>query len=165
VIGREIPKREARHVRIWGRARSSPLTGLVIALACALAFGSGAASEERGAAIGADAIKILLMSHPRWTAYWDRADVARPRFGARTGDRSQSATLEFLRTGTALVGHAEVHGPLHLECEFEVTVRDDGFTFGSCGGSPRSVTYDPIDRDYPFKGRIGSESLWLAPAR
>ena len=40
--------------------------------------------------------------------------------------------------GTALVGHTEVHWPLQLECEFEVTVRDDG---------------------------IGSESLWLAPAR
>ena len=137
-----------------------------IALACVLAFASGAAGEEGDAAIGAEAIKNMLTGHPRWIAYWDRADVTRPRFGARTGDRSQSATLEFLRMGTAVVGHTEVNNLLRLECEFEVIVRDDGFTLTSCGGGPaRTMTYDPRDPDYPFKGRIGSESLWLAPAR
>jgi hypothetical protein len=107
----------------------------------------------------------MLTNHQRWTAYWDRTDVARPRFGARTGDRSQSATLEFLRIGTGLVGHTVVNNLLLLECEFEVTVRDDGFTLGSCGGPARSMTYDPKDLEYPFKGRVGVESFWLAPSR
>jgi hypothetical protein len=138
---------------------------ILIALACALAFGSGATGEEGNAAIGAEAIKTMLTSYPRWTAYWDRGDVARPRFGARTGDRSLSATMEFLRMGTALVGHTEVHSLTNVECEFEVTVRDDGFTFTSCGGTATPMTYDPKDSDYPFKGRVGVESFWLAPSR
>jgi hypothetical protein len=138
---------------------------VLISLACLLAFVSGAAGEESSAAIGAEAIKNILTSHPRWTAYWDRADVARPRFGARTGDRSRSATWEFLRMGTVLVGHTEVNNLLRLACEFEVTVGDDGFTFTSCGGPVRTMTYDPKDGDYPFKGRLGGESFWLAPSR
>ena len=138
---------------------------ILIALACALAFGSGAAGEEGNAAIGGEAITRMLTSQPRWTAYWDHADVARPSFGARTGDRSRTATMEFLRIGRAVVGHTEVHSLLDLQCDFEVTVRDDGFTFTSCGGPARTVTYDPKDPDYPFKGRLGSESIWLAPSR
>jgi hypothetical protein len=67
--------------------------------------------------------------------------------------------------GTGLVGHTEVDNLLRLDCEFELTVRDDGFTLGSCGGPTRSMTYDPKDPEYPFKGRLGVESLWLAPSR
>ena len=63
------------------------------------------------------------------------------------------------------MGHVVLDGVLSVECEFEVTVRDDGFTFTNCGGTFRPMTYDPQDREYPFKGRIRSESFWLAPSR
>lgn len=122
-------------------------------------------SEERTSWIGVEAIKRVLTGHTRWTLYWDRADVDRPRLGSSTGGRSPSATLEFVRVGPRLAGHAENGAVHHVECEFEVTVREDGFTFAGCVGSDKSMTYAPDDREYPFKGRTGGTLLWLAPSR
>ena len=107
----------------------------------------------------------MLTAHEQWTLYWDRGAVGRPRLGSATTDRSPSATLEFMRVGPRLVGHAENDQVHHVECEFEVTLREDGFTFAGCVGSDKPMTYDPDDREYPFKGREGGTLLWLAPLR
>jgi hypothetical protein len=121
-------------------------------------------SETKGLPIGLEGIKRMLAGHKQWIFYWDRAPVSRPRLGSTTTDRSPSATLEFMRAGPRVIGHAQDDRVHHAECEFEVTVREDGFTFAGCWGSDKFMTYDPDDREYPFKGRTGDTLLWLAPS-
>jgi hypothetical protein len=53
----------------------------------------------------------------------------------------------------------------HAECELEVTVTENGLTFTGCWGFEKSMTYDPNDREYPFKERVEGTLLWLAPFR
>ena len=116
--------------------------------------------------IGVDAIKRTLTGHRQWTLYWDRRDLRRPRIGGRTADRSPTATLEFMRLGQRFVAHSENDEVLHVECEFEVTVKEDGFIFAGCPpGSDKTMTYDPDDPECPFKGRTNGTLLWLAPSR
>jgi len=121
-------------------------------------------SEKTLSPLGVEAIKRVLTSHKQWTLYWDLAAVGRPRIGARTADRSSSATLEFMRVGPRVVAHEDdpVH---HLECEFDVVVSENGFTLVRCVGWETTLTHDPADRDYPFKGQTHSMSLWLAPSK
>jgi hypothetical protein len=52
-----------------------------------------------------------------------------------------------------------------VECEFDVAVKEDGFTFTGCWGSDKAMVYDPNDTEYPFKGRVDGTKLWLAPSR
>ena len=129
-----------------------------------LAGASYGQSETRGVPIGVEAIKRMLTGHTQWTFYWDRAPVSRPRLGSTTTDRSPSATLEFMRVGRRLIGHAQEDLAHTGACVFEVTVREDGFTFAGCWGSDKPMTYDPDDREYPFKGRTDGTLLWLAPS-
>jgi hypothetical protein len=121
-------------------------------------------SEKTPSPLGVEGIKRVLTSHKQWTLYWDLAAVGRPRIGSRTSDRSSSATLEFMRVGPRVVAHEDdpVH---HLECEFDVVVTENGFTLARCVGWETTLTHDPADRDYPFKGRTHSMLLWLAPSK
>ena len=141
--------------------------GRVVLMSACLTLLAGAnsgRSQTRDAPIGAEAIKRMLTGHKQWTFYWDRAHVSRPRLGSATTDRSPSATLEFMRVGLRLIGHAKDDQVHYAECEFEVTVKEDGFSFVGCLGSDKSMTYDPDDREYPFKGRTDGTLLWLAPS-
>ena len=148
-----------RYFVIWlGRV---VLTSACVTLFAGASYGQ---SETRGLPIGVEAIKSMLTGHKQWTFYWDRAHVSRPRLGSATTDRSPSARLEFMRVGRRLIGHADDDRVHFGECEFEVSVREDGFTFVGCVGSDKSMTYDPDDREYPFKGRTGGTLLWLAPS-
>jgi hypothetical protein len=143
------------------------LSRVLLMLGC-LTISAGVAvgqSEKRASPVGVEAIKRVLTSHKQWTLYWDRGNEGRPRLGSATTDRSPSATLEFMRVGLGLVGHAEDDQVHHVECEFEVTVREDGFTFAGCVGSDKRMTDDPDDPEYPFKGRTNGALLWLAPSR
>ena len=141
--------------------------GRVVLMSACLTLLAGAnsgRSQTRDAPIGAEAIKRMLTGHKQWTFYWDRAHVSRPRLGSATTDRSPSATLEVMGVGLRVIGHAQDDQVHHAECEFDVTVREDGFTFAGCWGSDKSMTYDPDDREYPFKGRTDGTLLWLAPS-
>jgi hypothetical protein len=137
------------------------LTSGCVTLCAAASYGQ---SETRGVPIGVEAIKGMLTRHKQWTFYWDRAPVSRPRLGSATTDRSPSATLEFLPVGLRVIGHAQNDQVHHAECDFEVTVREDVFTFAGCWGSDKRMEYDPDDREYPFKGRTDGTLLWLAPS-
>src|SRR5262249_40575671 len=88
----------------------------------------------------------------------------RPRLGSTTDHRSPSATVAFMRLGLRLIGHAQEDLPYTGECEFAVMVREDGFSFPGCWGSDKPMTYDPDDREYPFKGRSDGMLFWLAPS-
>jgi hypothetical protein len=134
---------------------------MIIVLGLILAFSPVVYGQSR-VSVSPDLIKTLLVSHRHWTLYWDRG-VARPRFGSTTAARSPSLTIEFMRVGVRLVGYAANDQVHHAECEFEVTVNDTGFMFTGCWGSEKSMTYDPADRAYPFKGRVEGTLFWLAP--
>lgn len=148
------------HVGVWLRCA-------VLTLGYATVFAGVAAGQDgtRTWPIGVEGIKRMLTGHKQWTLYWDRGNVSRPRMGAATADRSLSVTFEFMRIGLRVVGHAQDDQLHHVECEFEVAVREDGFTFTGCWGSDKSMTYDPDDREYPFKGRTDGTLLWLRPSR
>jgi hypothetical protein len=144
--------------------------GLSLGLICVIVFKSVVAAQAATPApVGVDGIMRVLTDQKRWTLYRDRADrvkdPARPQLGATTSDRSVSTTLEFMRVGPRLIGHEENDELHHMECEFEVDVRDDGVTFAGCTGSDKLLTYDPHDRDFPFRGRLDSVLFWLAPLR
>jgi len=134
---------------------------------CATFFAGASASsgqsQTQGVPIGVEAIQRMLTGQKQWTFYWDRDPVSRPRLASRAADRSRSATLEFMRVGPRVIGHAQDDIHHTPECEFDVAVREDGFTFAGCWGSDKSMTYDPGDREYPFKGRVDGTLLWLAP--
>lgn len=148
-----------RYFGIWlGRV---VLTSGCVTLFAGASYGQ---SQTRGLPIGVEAIKRMLTGHKQWILYWDRAPVSRPRLGLATSDRSPTVTLEFMRVGRRLIGHAHDDQVHHAECEFEVAVREDGFTFAGCWGSDKPMTYDPVDREYPFKGRSDGTLLWLAPS-
>jgi hypothetical protein len=121
-------------------------------------------SESTASAIGVETIKRVLTGQ-KWRLYWDRGGVGRPRIGETTSNRTPSATLEFMRLGRRLVARQERDEVHHAECEFEVTVKDEGFIFEGCWGSDKTMTYDPDDREYPFKGRYNGTLLWLAPSK
>ena len=144
---------------VW--LRRVVLTSGCVTLFAGVSYGQ---SETRDLPTAVEAIKGMLTRHKQWTFYWDRAHVSRPRLGSTTTDRSPSATLEFMRVGLRLIGHAHDDRVHHAECEFEVTVTENGFTFVGCWGFDKSMTYDPDDREYPFKGRIDGTLLWLAPS-
>lgn len=68
-----------------------------------------------------------------------------------------------MRVGSKVIGHGQDDEAHHVECEFEVTIVEGGFTFAGCVGPDKIMTYDPDDREYPFKGRTGGTLFWLAP--
>ena len=147
-----------------GRATAS---SVVLLLGCVIVFVGAVAGQSRNtaSAIGVEAIKGVLTGQKQWRLYWDRSGVGRPRLGNTTSDRSLSATLEFMRIGGRLIAHQERDELLHGECEFEVTVKEDRFIFPGCWGSDTTMTYDPDDREYPFKGRNSGTLLWLGPQK
>ena len=156
-----------RRIVAGGLRYSIVWLGRVVLVSCCVALFAGASygpSETTSLPIGVEAIKGMLTGNKQWTFYWDRAPLGRPRLGSTTSGRSASATLEFMRVGLRLIGHAHSDHVHHGECEFEVTVSEDGFTFVGCWGSDKSMKYDPNDREYPFKGRTDNTLLWLAPS-
>ena len=113
--------------------------------------------------VGVDTIKRVLTGQKQWTLYWDRVPLERPRLGPRMADRSPFATLEFMRVGLRVIGHAEDGRSQFPDCDFEVEVGEGGFSSVWCFGADATMTYDPDDREYPFKGRKDGMLFWLAP--
>jgi hypothetical protein len=143
------------------------IRSVVLGLGCMILFVGAVAgqSENTASAVGVEAIKRVLTGQKQWKLYWDRGGVRQPRIGETTSARTPSVTLEFMRLGQRLVARAERDEVHHAECEFEVTVKEDGFIFEGCWGSDKTMTYDPDDRQYPFKGRYDGTLLWLAPSK
>jgi hypothetical protein len=140
--------------------RRAFVAGLGALLAAAL---TAEAQQTGKSPAGVDTIKRVLTGQRQWTLYWDRAPLDRPRLGPRMADRSAFATVEFMRVGLKVIGHATDERFQYPECDFEVAVGDGGFTFAGCFGSDKTMTYDPDDREYPFRGRDVGTLFWLAP--
>ena len=135
----------------------------VIIVLLSLAFSPLAYGQSR-MRVPPNLVETMLVSQKHWILYWDRG-VTRPRLGSTTAPRSGSLTIEFMRLGAQLVGYAANDQVHHAECEFDVTVRDNGFMFTGCWGSQKTMTYDSADPEYPFKGRVEGTLFWLAPSR
>src|SRR5262245_10589148 len=106
----------------WRRILRSALSGVLLLASADLPAQPG----KTGSAIGAEGIRVILTQHAQWTVYWSSLGAA-PRPPASAG----SGTIEFTRRGDRLMGHLSIP-VLGQDCEFEVVVRDDGFTYPGC---------------------------------
>ena len=138
----------------------------VLAIGLVLASHWAAAQSQPGAsAVGADRIRAVLTQHPKWTVYWSGLGAA-PRPPASAG----SGTVEFTPRGDTIIGHIS-HPVFARECEVQILIRESGFSYPGCPspenrvvqGPAREITYDPEDRDYPFKGSGASTWYWFQP--
>jgi hypothetical protein len=102
---------------------------------------------------GETVIKGLLSKYRSWTMYSEYTDAAAP------SGQAQKLTFEYFERDAKLMGRwiLEFGG-----CEFELSLRNDGFSFPWCPpykGEP-SLSYDAADPQYPFKSR-NPRKLWL----
>lgn len=126
------------------RAKSFALAVTLFSLVSALA-----ADNAPGEAV----IKSMLMKPKSWTLYYDHTDSLTPRANA-----TKMKFTYFERDGKLIGRHVVEFGG----CDFEVSLRSDGFSFRWCpplGGEP-SLTYDPDDLRYPFKNSE-PRKIWL----
>jgi hypothetical protein len=108
-----------------------------------------------GSAVGADKVETILTQQGPWTVYWSRLGAApRPPASAASG------TIQFSRRGDKLMGHMSI--PVFgQECDFEVTVKDNGFIYPGCARFDKELIYDPADNEFPFKGAATSYWYWF----
>ena len=146
-------------------ARSGSVACAVLLIPLLLSGSPVLAQPGTGPAVGADRLRAILTEQAGWTVYWSSGGAApRPPASAASG------AIEFTRHGDTIRGHLSIPA-LSRECEFEVAVNDRGFSYPGCQGpqnalvrSPdREITYDPDDREYPFKGTGSSVWYWFRP--
>ena len=139
------------------RARSDSVACAVFLMTLCLNGSPASAQPGAGPAIGVDRIRAILTEQAHWTMYWSSVSPApRPPASAASG------AIEFTRHGDTIRAHLSIPA-LSRECEFEVVVKDRGFSYPGCQGpqnalvrSPdREITYDPDDREYPYQGNRG----------
>ena len=132
------------------------MRSIVVSLVLAGCAGSFQVAAQTGA--GKHEIEILLLKAKTWTFLWEQTDQSVPSAAASKG------TMEFFRRDGKLVGRTT-----HMisgNCEFEVLLRDDGFTFQWCGGyqTPQSsVNFDRADTKFPFKNIAAPRKVWFEP--
>lgn len=108
-------------------------------------------------------IENILVKPKSWTYWWEVTAQLVP--SARAGKGS----MEFFQRDGKLFGRT-TH-MLFGNCEFEVGLRNDGFTWEICGGYqfPRSsINFDSADLKFPFRtwtylARLGSSQTDRSP--
>lgn len=103
-------------------------------------------------------IENLLVKPKSWTFWWEWTAQLAPSAQASKG------SVEFFHRDGKLIGRTThmVSG----NCEFEVGLRNDGFTWELCGGyqSPRSsINFDRADLKFPFKNVDILRKFWFEP--
>jgi hypothetical protein len=102
-------------------------------------------------------IRKILTAPKSWTMYLEYTDALLP------SDRANKFVWRYIEEDGKVVGRRVP--PLAFgDCDSQVTVRADGFSFRWCdpqlaGGEP-SLSYDENDSRFPFKSRE-SRKLWL----
>jgi hypothetical protein len=122
---------------------------LGVFLSCVAYSADNAATESK--------IKTLLTMPKSWTMYLEFTDAPTP------SDRAQRFIWEYFERDGKVWGR-RVPRLAFGDCDSEISVRVDGFSFRWCdpqlsGGAP-SLSYDPSDSKYPFKNRE-PRKLWL----
>ncbi len=131
--------------------RSIAVIALVAGWLAAIGVAAQTASDKH-------AVETLLTKPQSWTFFWEQTEQLSPSTAASKG------TMEFFRRDGKLIGRT-TH-MLSGNCEFEVGLRDDGFTFEICGGYqlPRSsVSFDRTDARFPFKNVTIPRKTWFQP--
>lgn len=103
---------------------------------------------------GEAAIKALLAQQKSWILYSEYTDATEP------SDRAQKLQFEYYERDAKLLGRWLV---VYGGCEFEVSLRTNGFHFPWCppyNGVP-TLNYDAKDARYPFKDLEHPRKLWL----
>jgi hypothetical protein len=142
-----------------------PVASTMRLMALLLTGSPALAQQGPGSTVDADRIMAILTEHAQWMWYWSSLGPA-PRPPASAG----SGTVEFARDGDRIRGHISIP-VMNRECESEVVVKDGGFGWPGCPlpehrlvRSPdKEITYDPDDREYPFKGTGASTWYWFRP--
>jgi hypothetical protein len=130
-----------------------PIVVGVFVAGCLASFGVAAQTNS-----DQQAVEQLLANAKTWTFFWEQTDQLVPSTAASKG------TMEFFRRDGKLFGRTT-----HMisgNCEFEVVLRADGFTFEWCGGyrTPQSsVSVDPADAKFPFKNVAAPRKVWFQP--
>jgi hypothetical protein len=137
----------------WGRKLSSVLISTLLLGGANLTAQPGKTETP----IGAERVKAILTQQAHWTVYWSRLGAA-PRPPAT----AVSGIVQFTRLGDKILGHLSIP-VFREECDFEVVVKDDGFTYPGCTRVDKDVAYDPADQEYPFKGSMGAIVYWFRP--
>lgn len=123
------------------------LLGIFISSACHAA--DDPAAESR--------IKNILTTPKSWTMYLEYTDAA------TSGVRAQKFGWQYLEQDGKLIGR-RVPRLAFGDCDSEITLRADGFTFRWCdpqlGGASPSLRYDQADSKYPFKSSE-PRKIWL----
>ncbi len=125
----------------------------VLVAGCLGSFGVAAQTKSEH-----QAVEQLLTSAKTWTFFWEQTDQLVPSTAASKG------TMEFFRRDGKLFGRTT-----HMvagNCEFEVVLHPDGFTFEWCGGyrTPQSsVSFDRADANFPFKSIAVPRKVWFQP--
>lgn len=102
-------------------------------------------------------IESLLVKSKSWTFWWEETAHLVPSAAASRG------SMEFFHRDGKLFGRTT-----HMisgNCDFEVGLRNDGFTWEICGGYklPRSfANFDRADSKFPFKNP-GPRKVWFEP--
>jgi hypothetical protein len=102
-------------------------------------------------------IKKILTTAKSWTMYLEYTDAPLP------SERAQRFGWEYFERDGKVWGR-RVPRLAFGDCDSEVTVRPDGFSFRWCdpqlGGGQPSLSYDANDPKYSFKSRE-PRKLWL----
>jgi hypothetical protein len=119
--------------------------GVIFTLPCIVMFSSvyiisDSYAQEKTATGGADKIKAALLRPGGWISQW-RCDM---------GDTV--ADLVFEARGENVV--VKIHNALNQTCERNVTITSDVVKMDGCNepGANMTLTFDPNDHEYPFKG-------------
>ncbi len=102
-------------------------------------------------------IKEILTTPKSWTMYLEFTDAPTP------SDRAQKFIWQYVEQDGKVIGR-RVPRLAFGDCDAEISVRADGFSFRWCdpqlsGGGP-SLSYDQNDSKYPFKSHE-PRKLWL----
>lgn len=104
---------------------------------------------------GEVAIKSILTKPTSWTMYSEYTDSLTPT------DRAQKLTFRYFERDQKLMGRWVLE---FGSCEFEVSLRNNGFSHTWCPpyqGGP-TLDFDLVDPKYPFRSR-NPRKLWLKP--
>jgi hypothetical protein len=104
-------------------------------------------------------IRKALTGPKSWTMYLEYTDASTP------SDRANKFVWRYIEQDGRVVGR-RVPALAFGDCDSQVTVRSDGFSFRWCdpqlGGGEPSLSYDANDSQFPFKSRE-PRKIWLQP--
>lgn len=100
---------------------------------------SNAYAQEKAATVGSDKIKAILLRPDGWLVEWRGTSYE----GVGSGifeDRGENFVIK-------------MNNPtFNQSCERNVTITSDGIKFDGCNDTNITLSFDPKDQEYPFKG-------------